>query len=168
MSLLTADRLHEVLDYDAERGEFRWRESTTTTGRRRSRSGRRAGWVEPSGYVRITIDGQAYLAHRLAWLYVKGSWPTGELDHRNGDPGDFRIANLREATRSENMQNLHGAHRDSRTGRLGVHYKRRCGLFAASIMVDGVTRHLGYFRTAEAAETEYLKAKTTLHPFGGH
>jgi hypothetical protein len=49
-----------------------------------------------------------YSAHRLAWFYVHGKWPQSGIDHRNGDIGDNRIENLREATQAQNCANKRG------------------------------------------------------------
>jgi hypothetical protein len=57
------------------------------------------------GYTYIRIDRKRYAAHRLAWLYVYGTFPPRLLDHINGCPGDNRIGNLREATPHQNAGN---------------------------------------------------------------
>jgi HNH endonuclease len=41
--------------------------------------------------------------HRLAWLYVHGEHPTGDIDHDNGNPADNRIANLNHCPQPENI-----------------------------------------------------------------
>ena len=112
---LTAQRLHELLTYDWDTGTFRRRR-----GVRGHAAGNTAGYCDPKGYLIITIDRHHYRAHRLAWLYVRGRWPGAELDHRNGNPADNRLSNLREATREENTQHLRGAHADCRSGIRGV------------------------------------------------
>ena len=55
-----------------------------------------------TGHIRICIMRVKYLAHRLAWLYVTGSWPSQDIDHIDGDPTNNRFANLREVTHQEN------------------------------------------------------------------
>ena len=89
-TVLTAERLRELLNYDPLTGVFSWR----VNGRGRSGVGTVAGG---SNHKRIAIDKKEYFVHRLAWLYVHGCWPTEDIDHINGDPSDNRIANLREA-----------------------------------------------------------------------
>lgn len=160
--MLTHERLLSVLTYDAELGTFTWkRTARSLTGRRLWNAGKSAGWIEASGYGRLTVDGRTYLAHRLAWFYVHGAWPI-ELDHRNGDPGDYRMVNLRELTHQENSHNLHGAHADSQTGILGVQH--RGSRWTSTIMVGGKRIHLGTFRTADEARAAYIAAKREHHP----
>jgi hypothetical protein len=88
---LTAERLRKRLRYDAETGLF-----TRRVGSGHAHAGDMAGSVHSTGYVRICIDGGRYTAHRLAWLYVHGVWPSGQIDHINRNRSDNRIANLRE------------------------------------------------------------------------
>ena len=112
----------------------------------------------------ISIDGRKHLAHRLAWLYVNGYCPPGDIDHINGDRAANRISNLRLATRSENLQNQSKAQKHNKTGLLGVSHRR--GKFRAQIRVDGKKMHIGTFPTPEEAHTAYLEAKRQFHPFG--
>lgn len=43
--------------------------------------------------------------HRMAWFYVHGEWPKGQIDHINHDRKDNRIANLRVVDNTENHRN---------------------------------------------------------------
>ena len=156
---LTAERLRELLSYEPETGEFRWRVGRGGT----AVAGGRAGCKQTIGYRRIGVAGRMYWEHRLAWLYVNGTWPSDQIDHVNGVKGDNRIANLREATRSENQGNLRQARSDSKTGLLGVHWNKPNKKFMAQIMFSGKQKYLGLFSTAEQAHQAYLVAKRELH-----
>jgi hypothetical protein len=120
-----------------------------------------AGSLNRQGYIRIAIDYKYYLAHRLAWLYVYGEWPSGRLDHRDLDRANNRIANLRPAT---DMQNCANAKRrvDNSTGFKGV--STRQGRYIAQINRDGRRICLGRFDTPEAAHEAYKAA--ALKHFG--
>lgn len=158
---LTAELVRELLHYDPETGRFAWR-----LGRFGTRgAGGRAGYADPRGYRKICVAGRMYWEHRLAWLYVNGTWPSDQIDHVNGVKGDNRIANLREATRSENQGNLRQARSDSKTGLLGVHWNKPNKKFMAQIMFSGKQKYLGLFNTAEEAHQAYLVAKRELHQF---
>lgn len=42
------------------------------------------------GYVKLSYDSVDYAAHRLIWFIVTGSWPSKQIDHKNGIPWDNR------------------------------------------------------------------------------
>src|SRR4029434_9631151 len=100
--MLTAERLREVLTYDPESGLFLWNITTSN----RVRAGDIAGNTENHyGYRRIGIDGKLYRGARLAWLYMKGEWPPGRVDHKNRNRIDDRWENLRLCTHAQNVAN---------------------------------------------------------------
>lgn len=155
---LTAQRARELLDYDPETGEFRWK--VTRGGVTR---GSIAGYIDPDGYRHIRIAGYLYLAHRLAWLITHGSWPTLEIDHRNVKPGDDRIKNLREATRAQNHQNI-GVRSDNTSGYKGVSFDRINRKWVARIRVTGGRyKNLGRFPFPDQAHAAYIEAARDLH-----
>jgi hypothetical protein len=158
--LPTAERVREILNYDPLTGVFTRR--VTVRG---ARSGDIAGYRRPDGYFVISIDGAQYRAHRIAWLYVNGAWPTNLIDHINGVSDDNRIANLREATDAENNQNRRRAKARGASGYIGVSWHNRGRRWVANIAINGEQIYLGLFDTEEAASEAYLKAKRKHHPF---
>lgn len=144
---MTPDRLREVLSYHPWTGEFRWK---LCIGPRTS-VGSVAGYVTDQGFVKISIDGRRYFAHRLAWLYMKRQWPTGSINHKNRKPADNRWPNLREATNSECQ-----AYALSR--RKGISRGVDCvdGGFRARVKVAGRLFNLGKHRTEARAYQSYL------------
>lgn len=154
-------RVHEVFDYDPETGSLRWKVRLSN----RATIGAIAGSLHrPSGYHTVFLDGRAYKAHRLIWLYCKGEWPSDDIDHINGLRADNRIGNLRPATRSMNQENLRYARGDTASGVLGVSpTDRQLKPWRASIRIKGRSVHLGRFATKEEAESAYLAAKRKLH-----
>lgn len=160
-NFLTAERLRDVLDYDSDTGVFRWK----ITGNRALSAGDRAGCIHPRGYVHIKIGHFSYAAHRLAWLYVHGTWPVRHLDHRNGVRSDNRLSNLRPCNGSgENNQNT-GRYSSNRSGFPGVGWHKASGRWRARIDVQGRQHHLGTFESFEDAKQAYLAAKGMLHRF---
>jgi len=100
MKKLTQKRLKELLHYDPETGIWTWR-----VNRRRVKAGDKAGCIDTRGYRLIRINNVLYKSSRLVWLYTKGYWPLGEIDHINKATHDDRKSNLRCVTRLENMRN---------------------------------------------------------------
>lgn len=152
---LTAEMVRAALSYDAHSGAFIWRKS-----RPKVVAGSPAGTIQ-RGYWMVHLRGEDYHAHRLAWLYVYGRWPAGDLDHINRDKLDNRIANLREASRSENCANI-GVPSHNTSGFKGVSYNRMMGKWTAYIRCRGRRYHLGAFATAEAAAAAYDEAAVRL------
>ena len=150
MSETVRSRALELLNYDPLTGILTWRNS-----RGHLKAGSVAGAKQSNGYIRIQVDRDFHAAHRLIWLMIHGDWPSDDLDHINGQRADNRIANLRMATRSENLANTK-VRSDSETGVKGVRIKR--GKFAARIRIDGKETFLGTFETIEAASAAYAVA----------
>ena len=161
MKSLTAELAREILDYDPDTGVFRWK---VTNKRSHASAGSLAGCLHSTGYWYIQVDGRNYRAHRLAWLITHGTFPADQIDHRDGDRANNRLANLREVTNAGNQQNQRRARSDSTTGLLGVSPEKNG--FKARIRVDRKTRYLGHFGTPEQAHAAYLDAKRQLHPMG--
>ena len=154
---LTAQGLRELLRYDPNTGVFTWLRSKGT-----ARSGSSAGSPDRGGYIRICIGGKFYGAHRLAWLYTYGAWPLLEIDHVNRSRQDNRILNLREVTRSENLQNTALSPLNT-SGYRGVSWAKRLCRWSAQIKISGKQRHLGYFDDPIAAHQAYVAAAGQLH-----
>lgn len=155
---LTAQRLRELLQYDASTGHFIKRGGL--------REGKIVGCKKREGYIVISVQGKIYYAHRLAWLYVCGEWPELEIDHINGDRGDNRIHNLRHVTRRENAQNLKTLAKSNKASILpGAHLHRPGSKnpWSSSITIDGVSLYLGLFPTEQAAHEAYIRAKREYH-----
>ena len=131
--IVTQSELRELFDFQPETGRFI---RLKTVGNQPA--GSVAGAVRPrDGYIQIAVRRKIYQAHRLAWFYVHGAWPKEQIDHINGNPGDNRLCNLREATRYENAQNLHGANARNKAGLLGVSRNLHYDLWRARIMKNG-------------------------------
>ena len=161
--MLTCDRLRELLDYDSETGVFSQRISYQGKGAR-WKSGRVSGSIsKQSGYLTLRLDGKNYQAHRCAWMHVTGTWPTAEIDHRDGDRLNNRMSNLRDVSRQNNAQNIQRVRSDSSTGVKGVQLDRRNGRPCAQIRTAGKDVFLGSFDTVEQASEAYLAAKNALH-----
>lgn len=160
--ILTAERLRELLSYDPETGDLMWIIKNSF----RIKVGDVAGYKDYRGCLLVRIDRRIYRAHRLAWLWTHGRWPTDEIDHIDGNPSNNRMCNLREATHALNMQNRRRATFDNKSGFLGVSWREDRKTWVARIQINGKKAHLGHFSTAEEAHNEYLRAKHKHHEFG--
>lgn len=142
------EKLRELFNYDATRGLLTWKQN-----RQRVKAGQEAGALTRSGHVRVKVFGKSYLAHRLVWAHWYGEEPPTLIDHRDGDPTNNRIDNLRAATKAQNGQNRSA---------LGVSLHRATNKWRAYITHEGKTKHLGVFDTRDAALCARTAAKKLL------
>lgn len=150
--------LHEWFSYDPKTGEFRWIKEPRTIG---PCLGKVAGTTRENGYIFISVPGYGQIgAHRLAWIYVHGLTIGGaEIDHRDTNPGNNAIDNLRLATSSEQKQNKK-VQSNNRSGLKGAYYHacHKGKKWRSQIKVDGKPIFLGYFHTPEEAHAAYAAA----------
>lgn len=155
---LTIERLRELLHYCPETGIF--------TAIAKNRCGRKSaagnvGWCDGK-YWRLCIDGKKHWAHRIAFLYMTGDFPLGDVDHINGCGTNNKWVNLRDVPTATNVQNVKRASKNSSTGVLGIE-NTKSGKFQARIMTNGNRICLGTYATKEAAHAAYIQAKREMH-----
>lgn len=150
MADLTLKELKSRLHYDPLTGVF-----TRIKSYHKRWEGTVAGSKDKDGYVVLKINEDAHKAHRLAWYYTYGEWPSGEIDHINGVRDDNRIENLRDVDKRSNMQNT----KYHRHGSLpGVHQPKGTPRYQAKIIYGSSNYHLGMYDTPEEAHAVYMKA----------
>lgn len=158
--ILLAARVRELLHYDPLTGIFTRRVRTA----QRHQVGDRADFLIKSGhqagYYRVSFDSKRYLAHRVAWLYVLGVWPSDDIDHRDTDRGNNRIDNLRDVGGQMNSENIRRP-RAGKCGLLGVHAHQ--GRWRARLQVNKRSIDLGCFDTQEEAHQAYVEGKRKHH-----
>jgi hypothetical protein len=162
MHILSAEIIKQYVTYDPETGEFI---NIKKRRKGRPRLGEVIGRIGSDGYVVLTIEGREVKAHRVAWAYMTGEWPSKFIDHKNMVRTDNRFCNLREATKAENMQNQRKGQPHGKSGLLGVGWHNMRNRWSAQIGVDNKKIHLGLFDTPEEAHAAYLEAKKKYHPF---
>lgn len=122
---------------------------------RKARPWRTCGTVRKDGYVVINWNYKLHLAHRMAWLYVYGEWPTQEIDHIDRNPTNNAISNLRDVPRWFNKLNV-DPQSNNTSGYIGIdrfegRWRARC-----------CEEHLGLFATLEEAVQAYSLRRNEL------
>jgi hypothetical protein len=152
--VITQQRLMALTNYDPGTGVF-----TNLVKRRGAwQIGARLGSIchakeKGSNFYRVLrIEGEIYYEHRLAVLYMTGSFPETHLDvdHKNNIRSDNRWDNLRVGTRSQNRANA--PLRSSNTsGAKNVHWRPDAKKWRAALRHQNRNIHIGYFATKEEA-----------------
>jgi len=117
------------------------------------------GWKAGSmsgKYIRIQIHKKKYLAHRLIFLYHHGYLPK-TIDHKDNNPTNNKIENLRECTRSENEGNSKTP-KNNTSGYKGVMWHKQHQKWMAQIGVNYKRKHIGLYSTKEEAAKAYNQA----------
>lgn len=145
---MTKEQLKSLVVY--QDGALYWR-----PGVKYHRPYTKLGSVRKDGYSLVRINGIRYYIHRLIFLYHNGYFPP-VVDHKDQDPRNNTIANLRAATRRQNQQNRRL--RPNMTSKFkGVCKPAGKDQWLATIIVEGKQLRLGWFDT----ETEGAKAYNT-------
>lgn len=144
--MLTQAKLKELLFYDSGTGLFVRQVKTCNT----VRIGDIAGSINKLGYVVISVLNKPYLAHRLAWLYMFGEFPKGEVDHINRDKSDNRITNLRDVGRSQNSINT-PVRAHSQIGHKNIKFDKRDSKYSVIFTRNHEVLSLGAFPNLELA-----------------
>lgn len=160
------DVVLSLLGYSQETGEFTWKARPGSARFNAQHAGKRAGHVaKDDGYVVIGLGGKLHKAHRLAWLIATGEAPAVDVDHIDGNRANNAIANLRLATRSQNLANSFRPEK-STSGFKGVSWRNRSKPWVAHIKHQGKSIFIGSFASAEEAHAAYVqKAASLFGPF---
>lgn len=160
-------RLHELLDYNSDTGIFVWkpRYDIPANGRWNGRwVGKNAGCVKSGRYkcIEISIDLQKYMASRLAWIYVNGNVLNNEIqiDHKDCNPLNNRISNLRAATHGQNTQNR--SKNKNKELPKGISFQKN-GSYRARITNKKQMVYLGTYDTLEEAKYFHNYASQYYH-----
>ena len=152
VTVITADLLRLCLDYKENSGKFTWLVRIST----RINIGDEAGCAGDF-YWYIRVHGVLYLAHRLAWLWMTGEWPLGQIGHKDLNKFNNSWSNLRLGTPSQHNANK-GISTKNKSGIKGVSFDRQTGKWRSQIQVNGKTLTLGRFEDISAAASAYRRA----------
>ena len=107
------------------------------------------------GYIVLRQRGMSNLfAHHFAWYMVYGNVDFDLLDHKNTNPSDNRICNLRILDNQKNTfnSNAKGYYQDKKTQK-----------WCSQIMLNRKKIYLGCFNNENEAREAYLIAKSKYH-----
>lgn len=117
-----------------------------------------------AGYLHGKFNGHAIFAHVAMFALVNGAWPSGQIDHIDGNRSNNRASNLRDVSASDNQRNQ-ARKSSNRSGHTGVHWHAQSRSWRAQIRHNGKAVSLGLFPTIKAAAAARATAN---EKFGYH
>jgi hypothetical protein len=164
---ITGSVLENNFQVDPEAGLIWHNPEKDCRGQKRAQ----AGYIKPGsastggGYrllnIRIAGKLKKLRAHHVIWCWVHGEWPSGEIDHINGDRDDNRIANLRLATVAQNRTNKTISSNNT-SGYKWVSWHKASKQWRAEVWHRG-KRYFSYHPTAEVAYEHACDVASKLH-----
>jgi hypothetical protein len=102
-------------------------------------------------------------AHIYSWTLTHGPVPDGlQIDHRCHNPGCVNPKHLRVTTPKQNIENLSGAKRHSKTGIRGVWQDKKSGRYCAKVCHNYKAYYLGSFANIKDAEAAVINKRNEL------
>lgn len=126
------------------------------------RNGVPVGTKTKLGYIVTSYKRRQYKVHRIAWALFYNRWPSGFIDHINGNVSDNRIENLRDTSIRGNGQNR-VEHRNGKY--CGDTLNTKGGGYTARISIGKKCINLGTYQTDKLASEAYWKAVAILDNF---
>ena len=145
IKLPSRDLLIKLFEYKS--GSLYWKERPAYNIKINSQ----AGNTEKSGYVRIKIMGQTYLAHRLIFKMIHNIEPD-YIDHINNIKSDNRIENLQEISFSQNK--LKGGlylQKNNKSGHKGIYFDKRKKKWVTRISINSKRINIGAYNELNKA-----------------
>ena len=144
--VIDQETVKKLFHYDAESGMLIWRFGNG----RNVKPWQEVKAKNGNGYYTAKIHGKSYLAHRLAWLYVHGSFPNKYIDHKNRIRNDNRLCNLRDVNTTDNAQNI-SLPSHNKSGYIGVSWIKSHNCWTVYVKVNKKNKWLGYYKNLDDA-----------------
>jgi hypothetical protein len=84
------------------------------------------------------------------------------IDHIDGNPSNNKLENLRLANQKENSRNSKKP-KNNTSGYKGVHWNKEKEKWQARVMINTITKHIGYFEDLIEAAKAYNEAALKYH-----
>ena len=120
-------------------------------------NGKEAGYNNGAGYKKVTIKNKQYYVHRIIYMMHYGILPK-LIDHRDCNPKNNLVENLREATHSQNTINHKGKNKAS-SGIRNVSFNKQRNKYCVYLKVNQKSKFFGNFDDLELAELVAFEAR---------
>lgn len=153
--MITKDYLHQLFEY--KDGNLYWKLNPANN----VKAGDSAGSFCNRGYKFVGIDKKVYRIHRLIYLMFYGYLPK-IIDHKDGNKGNNKIENLREANIFENQQNRI-IQKNNKSRIKNVDWHKLTAKWRVSIQVNKKRKFIGSFKDLELADLVATEARNKYH-----
>ena len=144
--IITKDYLNYLFNY--KDGELYWKNKTSPFVN--IVINQKAGCVSKDGYKKIAINKKSYGTHRIIFMMFNGYMPD-QVDHKDNNPANNKIENLREATISQNMQNAVISKRN-KSGIKGVNFHKASKQWIVRLSINNVRKYFGTYNDIDYAK----------------
>jgi len=144
--MIDQELVKKLFYYDAESGMLIWRNGNG----RNVKPWQQAKASNRLGYFSVKIKDKTYPVHRIIWLYVYGSFPSQDIDHKNRIRNDNRLCNLRSVSRTDNCQNI-STPNHNKSGHIGVSWIKSHKSWTVYVKVNKKNKWLGYYKNLDDA-----------------
>ena len=155
MTELNKDKLLKIFEY--KNGELFWKKPFG----KKTKVGQKAGSKQSLGYLQVSINKKKYLLQRIIFVMHHGYFPK-EVDHINGVKSDNRIENLRDVTRSQNINNKSKPITNT-SGTKNVYFHPSRNKWQVKLFIHGVSKSFGYYDDLELATLVSQEARNKYH-----
>jgi len=128
---------------------------------KRRKAGDKAGYQAKNGYIQIYYNNELWYAHRLIFVLHHGYLPE-MIDHKDNNPFNNKIENLRPASKMKNSQNSK-IRSDNTSGIKGVSWSKLRNKWRVYLSVNKKIIHLGLHDELEFAELVISEARLKYH-----
>jgi len=153
--MITQEIAHEYFEY--KDGDLYWKKSDA----RRCYVGEKVGWIDDEGYKKVIFKYRKESVHRIIFLMHHGYLPK-EIDHKDGNPANNDIKNLREASRSQQVWNTR-IRKDNKSGVKGVCWDAQRKQWLVRVCKHKKIAYQGRFNDLELAELIAIEARNKYH-----
>lgn len=172
------DFLHECLTVDFERGTLTWKERPSThfakpfyaAAWNKANAGKTIQTTD-NGRIRfeITYNRKTYrlFAYRVVWAMGNGCWPSGLVDHRDGNSMNNALDNLRDVPHIDNVKNTAMSARNQ-SGVVGVHFDKKTNSWRAEIGHENKKIRIGRYENFDEAVRARKDAEIVYGYSSGH
>jgi hypothetical protein len=141
--IITQEYLREIFDY--KDGHLYWKITT-----KKIKLNQRAGTIDGRGYFATGLNLKLYKNHRLIYFMHHGYLPKF-IDHIDGNKLNNKIENLREATASQNQQNIK-LQKNNTSGYKNVYWHKKPKKWCVALKINKVLKYFGFYKDIELAD----------------